>query len=86
MDKETITLKNENNGWISVKVQTPKYEVPVLVCQFGDENTIEICRFESKTERKGSISHEWLIGKTSHDIWYYEVTHWQPLPDCVITH
>jgi hypothetical protein len=69
-------------GWISVKEQLPEYGFAVLVCQEGDENTVEICRLESKIERKESISHEWLIGKTSHDSWYYDVTHWQRLPAC----
>jgi len=69
-------------GWILVTEQLPEYGIAVLVCHAGDENTVEICRLESKTERKESISHEWIIGKTGQDSWYYDVTHWQHLPAC----
>ena len=79
MEKASIT-KLKANGWISVTEQLPEYEIAVLVCSAGDSNTIEICRLESKTERKESISQEWIIGKTGRDIWYYDVTHWMELP------
>ena len=77
------TLKQvTSDGWISVKDQLPEYESAVLVCEEGDENTIEICRLESKTERKEKISHEWIIGRNGYDSWYHDVTHWQRLPAC----
>ena len=66
--------------WISVKDQLPEYNLPVLVCQAGEENSVAICRLDSKTERKESVSCEWLEGRTSYDNWYYDVTHWQRLP------
>lgn len=71
-----------SDGWISVKDQLPEFNLPVLVCQAGDESSVEICRLESKTERKDSVSHEWVQGKTSYDSSYYDVTHWMPLPTC----
>jgi len=89
MKKNKLTTKTQleanpilGNGWISVKDQLPEYDLPVLVCEAGKENSIDICRLESKTERKDCISHEWLQGKTSFDVWYYDVTHWQRLPAC----
>lgn len=67
-------------GWISVKDQLPEYNLPVLVCQAGKEDSVAICRLESKTESKESVSCEWLEGRLSNDNWYYDVTHWQHLP------
>lgn len=69
-------------GWISVKEELPAFDLPVLVCQEGNENTIDICRLESKTIRKNCVSLEWLQGKSGFDNWYHEVTHWQSLPAC----
>lgn len=89
MKKDDLTTKTPPDakrllaaGWISVKDQLPEYNFPVLVCQAGEENSVAICRLESKTERKESISCEWLEGRTSYDNWYYNVTHWQRLPAC----
>jgi hypothetical protein len=69
-------------GWISIKEKLPEFDLPVLVCKEGSEDTIEICRLESKIIRKDSVSLEWLQGKSSYDYWYHEVTHWQFLPAC----
>jgi len=78
------TLPNEkkmlDNGWISVNKKVPEYDVPVLVCQAGEEKSIDICRLESKTECKDRIIYKWLKENPSDDYWYYDVTHWQPLP------
>ncbi len=67
------------SDWISVKDQLPEYDYPVLVCKEGNEKSVWICRLESRTERKESISYTWLEGKIGYDTWYYDVTHWMPL-------
>ena len=81
MSKVVIpTMKSE--GWISVEDKLPDFNLPVLVCQEGKEDSIAICRLDSKTERKVSFSCDWREGRTSQSEWYYDVTHWQRLPHC----
>lgn len=71
------------NDWISITDQLPEFGQPVLVCKCGEDETIQICRLESITQRKGKEgiqkSYEWLEGRSGYDTWYYDVTHWQPL-------
>lgn len=76
-NSEKVLLEN---GWISVETQLPDYGLPVLVCQANEEDTLDICRLESTTTRKDSISNEWLLGKNGYDNYWFEVTHWQHLP------
>lgn len=71
--------------WISVEEGLPDFDVPVLV--FGENNpsSIQICRLGSVTEYRDSstkqkvTSHEWYVGYSGLDTWYYTITHWQPI-------
>ena len=71
-------------NWIDINESQPVYNVQVLVCQHGQDNSIQICRLESITERKDKDGvkkdFNWLEGKHGYETWYYDVTHWMPLP------
>ena len=73
-------------GWIAIEESLPEYNTPVLVCQKNNDDSIQICRLESVTERKDKEqvkkSYEWYEGRHGYDTWYCDVTHWMPLTAC----
>jgi hypothetical protein len=70
-------MKNE---WISINKSLPDFELPVLACSDNNELDIRISKLESVTKRKDSVSHEWIeVG--SFELLYFNVTHWQYLPN-----
>jgi len=71
----------ENQNWISVKEYLPEYNKPVFVVNEKEENSLGICRLESKTETQENTSLSFLEGKSSYDNWWYEVSHWRPIPN-----
>lgn len=83
---ENVTVAKISDSWISVTDNQPEYGVPVLVCQKGNEDSIQICRLQSVTERKDKEEivkwYEWLEGRHGYDSWYYDVTHWKQLSAC----
>ena len=67
--------------WINVKDRLPEFELPVFVCDNKNADSRFICRLESITKSSNGQSHTWLEGNSGHDTWYYDVTHWMPLPE-----
>lgn len=45
-----------SDKWIDVKDRLPEYEIPVLVCAKGKEDSVYICRLASRLESKLNVS------------------------------
>lgn len=76
MAKSTRTLPR----WIDVKAIQPKFDTPVLVCEAGKPDSVQICRLIEKRENLGGVSFDFHEGTRGFDTCYITVTHWQPLP------
>lgn len=76
-------MKKQTNEWISLELSQPDFEVPVLVCQEGNENSIDICRLETKTISKGGTILNWLEGKEGYETYYLTPTHYMFLPEVI---
>ena len=67
-------------NWLSISEHHLDFDVPVLVCEQGNEDSVEIARLNSKTENKSGITYEWLEGKNGYDSYWRNVTHFMFLP------
>ena len=66
-------------NWISISVP-PSFDIPVLVCEEGKKESIEVCRLNSKAEDSSGIKYYFYIVRIGcFDYYTYNVTHWQPL-------
>ena len=67
--------------WIDINERRPEFDVPVLVCEKDQQESISVARIESLTQRKDSLIYSFKEGYYGYGDCYITVTHWMPLPE-----
>lgn len=65
--------------WISIQTDQPDFNIPCLVCNEEDINSIDIARLQSITITIDGKTFEWYEGKNGYEPVYYKITHWKYL-------
>lgn len=77
---------NDQDLWIGLESEYPKFDLPLLVCTTEDVDSITIARLTAVRVRHSAqgkhIRYDFLEGQSSSDCIHFDPTHWRYLPSC----